>query len=297
MKMRPVTVIALLLTMISYAIVDVRIIVPKQTGMYELQQSVLSGSEESPLQYSILAPSITFALQKLFGTIVMKNPEVRLLSFRIAAFSTFFILFFTLGLYLRTSLSGKQTILGLLIMQILLAFVLQNEWTLQAILNLIFFTMGMMLISLRREILLPLIILLGSLNQPQILALILYFIIYKFSEGELINLRTFAVTAVGTVTWVFSQSLLSSFYGLRSYVPDSSGFPETNVPALLIVAFVIFVLCVKGLRGAEKVQRMALMFIPLYIILALMLMPYGTLLDLAPVLLFAAPLAARSLPE
>jgi len=74
--------------MISYLIVDGRIIKPQSNSKYELQQLILTGQEETQQQYSVLTPAVTYAMQKLIGVIVINNAKARLYSFEIVAFYT-----------------------------------------------------------------------------------------------------------------------------------------------------------------------------------------------------------------
>jgi hypothetical protein len=282
--------------MLSFLIVDGRIIKPQLEGKFSLQQSILSGSEETQKQYSILSPAVSFSMQKLADAVMDNNYKIRLYSFEILAFFSFLILFLLTYLYLRVHLDDNQTMIGLVLVQLLLALILQNEYSESSIFNLIFFAMGLLLISIRRDAILPLIIFLGAFNQAQILSLLLFYIIWLFSEGKLLKLRSAFIFLLSLGLWMFAMSLLKSFYGLRTE-QLSAEMQIANIPALIMLLLVILIAAIKSISKTERIFKLSLLFIPLYLIFTLMMMPQATFLDLSPVLLFLIPGIVASISD
>jgi len=278
----------LLLGMISYLIVDGRIIKPQAATKYELQQRILTGQEETPQQYSILTPAVTYSVQKLIGVVVVNNTKLRLYSFEIIALFSFIAFFLIFYFYLRIYFDENQSITGLLIIQVVLSVVIQNIYTEAAIFNLTFFAIGLLLIAMKRDFILPLIITLGAMNQSQILALLLFYMIYQFSIGILFKLRTIITVIASLVCWLVVEGLLKSFYGLRiAGVTDA--LAVVNFPALIAITSILIFMSYKSLIIGDKVFKFSMLFAPLYILFALMLLPQANLLDLSPVLLFIIP--------
>ena len=286
--MRPAYFIVLLLGMISYLIVDGRVVKPQASAKYELQQRILTGQEESQQQYSILTSAVTFSVQKLLGVVVVNNTKLRLYSFEIVALLSFMAFFLIFYFYLRIYFDENQSITGLLLMQAVLSIVIQNIYTEAAIFNLTFFAIGLLLIALKRDFLLPLIITLGAMNQSQILALLLFYMIYQFSMGRLFKLRVIVIAGTSLVSWLVVESLLKSFYGIRNAGLDEAPL-LVNIPSLIIIFSILFLMSYKSLFQRDKIFKFSLLFTPLYILLSLMLMPQANLLDLSPVLLFILP--------
>lgn len=286
--MRPAYFIVLLLGMISYLIVDGRIIKPQAVAKYELQQRILTGQEETPQQYSILTHAVTYSVQKLIGVVVVNNTKLRLYSFEIVALFSFIAFFLIFYFYLRIYFDENQSITGLLIIQAVLSVVIQNIYTEAAIFNLTFFSIGLLLIAMKRDLLLPLIITLGAMNQSQILALLLFYMIYQFSIGILFKLRAIITVIASLICWLVVEGLLKSFYGLRiAGVTDA--LAVVNFPALVAITSILVLMSYKSLILGDKIFKFSLLFAPLYILFALMLMPQANLLDLSPVLLFIIP--------
>lgn len=286
--MRPGFYIVILLGMISYLIVDGRIIKPQANAKYELQQLVLTGEEESQQQYSVLTPAVTYALQKLIGVIVINNAKARLYSFEIVALFSFLMFYLIFYFYLRIHVDERQSMIGLLLFQSVLMLLIQNDYSEASIFNLTFFAAGLLLISMKKDFLLPLIVTLGSLNQPQILAILLFYMIYQFSIGRLMKLRTSVVIFISLACWLLVQNILKSFYGLRTET-IAAHFDYVNIPMLILAISILTIMSFKSLIAGEKLFRFSLLFSPLYILFALMLMPQATLLDLTPALLFIIP--------
>jgi hypothetical protein len=141
---------------------------------------------------------------------------------------------------------------------------------------------------MKKDFLLPLIITLGSLNQPQILALLLFYIIYQFSIGKLMKLRTSMITFISLACWLLVQNILKSFYGLRTE-SIAVQLDYVNVPMFTLAIGILVIMSFKSLFAGEKIFKFSILFTPLYILFALMLMPQATLLDLTPALLFIIP--------
>ncbi|MBK9227095.1 MAG: hypothetical protein IPL67_08630 [Ignavibacteria bacterium] len=148
--MRPGFFIVILLSMISYLIVDGRIIKPQSNSKYELQQLILTGQEETQQQYSVLTPAVTYAMQKLIGVIVINNAKARLYSFEIVAFFSFLAFYFILYFYLRLNFDEKQSMIGLLLFQSVIMLLIQNVYTEPAIFNLTFFAAGLLIIAMKK---------------------------------------------------------------------------------------------------------------------------------------------------
>jgi hypothetical protein len=286
--LRPGFFIVILLSMISYLIVDGRIIKPQSNSKYELQQLILTGQEETQQQYSVLTPAVTYAMQKLIGVIVINNAKARLYSFEIVAFFSFLAFYFILYFYLRLNFDEKQSMIGLLLFQSVIMLLIQNVYTEPAIFNLTFFAAGLLIIAMKKDFLLPLVIMLGSLNQPQILALLLFYMIYQFSSGNLMKLRSSVIVLTSLASWLLVENILKSFYGLR---PETSPgqLDLVNIPMFILMLGILVVMSFKSLFKGDMIFKFSILFTPLYILLALMLMPQATLLDLSPVLLFIIP--------
>lgn len=286
--MRPGFIIALFLTAISFLIVDGRIIRPGIDEKYSLQQSILSGTNETRLQYGVLAPAVSFAIQKMAGTIVMNNQKLRLYSFELMSLFLFGAFFLLLYLYLRTSFPEVISITGLVIAQVLLALIIQDVYTEQAIFNLVFFVMGMLLFSIRKDFLLPLVIALGGLNQPQILALLLFYILLLFAEDRLLNFKSAAVILLSIGVWLFESSLLKSVYGLRNEPAVTESTP-VNVPVYIVLMLILFLAAFAGSGKSVKFRRYSLLFIPLYFVFTMLVMPDASAADLSPSIVLMLP--------
>ncbi len=178
--------------------------------------------------------------------------------------------------------------IGLLLFQSVIMLLIQNIYTEPAIFNLTFFAAGLLIIAMKKDFLLPLLISLGSLNQPQILALLLFYMIYQFSLGKLMKLRSSVIFLTSLASWLLIENILKSFYGLR---PETSPgqFDLVNIPMFILMLGILVVMSFKSLFKGDMIFKFSILFTPLYILLALMLMPRATLLDLSPVLLFIIP--------
>lgn len=279
---------ALFLTAISFLIVDGRIIKPGLDDIYSLQQSILSGTNETRLQYGVLAPAVSYAIQKMAGTVVMNNQKLRLYSFELVSLLLFGSFFLLLYLYLRTSFTEVISITGLVFAQVLLALIIQDIYTEQAIFNLVFFVMGMLLFSIRKDFLLPLVIALGGLNQPQILALLLFYILLLFAEDRLLSFKGAAVILLSIGVWLFESSLLKSIYGLRNEPAVTENVP-VNVPVYIALMLILFLAAFAGSGKSAKFRRYSLLFIPLYFVFTMLVMPDASAADLSPAIVLMLP--------
>ncbi len=286
--MRPGLWTVLLLSMISYLITDGRVIKPNLEAKYQLQQSVLSSEEESAMQYSIMSPAVTYAVQKMIGVVIMNNQKIRLYSFEVVTFISFIALYLLFYLYLRVNYDEKRSVQGLIMLQALLLYFIQNNYHESSLFNMIFFTMGMLIIAMRKDALLPLIVLTGSLNQPQIIGLMLFYMILRFSEGNLMRFQTAAVVIISVISWVLAESVLKSFYGIRTGEFAITGL-HSNIPLLILCGMILLTLAVRGLPGSAGIFRMSVFFIPLAVLLTFMLVQSPAPLDFAYIFIFVIP--------
>ena len=286
--MRPGFWTILLLSMISYLIVDGRVIKPDLEAKYELQQNILSGSEDSPLQYSILTPAVTFAVQKMAGVVIMNNYRIKVFSFGLVAFLSFAILYLLFYLYLRANLDESRCVLGLVMLQALIICFIQYSFHESSVFNMIFFAMGLLIIALRKDFILPLIVLTGSLNQPQIIGLVLFYMIIRFAEGRLSRPLTIITTLLSVAIWILAESFLRSFYGIRNELTEVHML-TANVPLYVISGIALLVLAVRGLPASQSIYRLSVYFVPPALLITSMLMPSLQPADFMYSFLFVIP--------
>lgn len=225
-KLKPILILIIMLALISTWYVCNKVILSNIEARIEFADEILSGQMKAPYQYRVLKPLIAEALQILISPLIRSTRIQHVVSYSVIAFVTFLGIFYLFYLFLRNLFTEKTAIIGVLLLQAVIPLSVTGYFMVGDFIAVFFFLLGFNLMLGRRDIFLPLVIGLATLNREQMIFLVVFYVIYLISQQKIFNKRNILI-----VTACIAAFLLV-FFSVRFYF----GFKPTDYIISLHVA-------------------------------------------------------------
>lgn len=186
---KAVYILLLILTLVSSVFICKEVILPNVDARIQFEGDILTGQMEPPYQYRVFKPLIARALQLLLSGIVSSAVAQHVISYSIIVVVCFLGIYYFFYIFLRYLFSNKTSIIGLLLLQIVIPLAVTGYYMIGDFITLLFYLIGFNLFFRDRDYYLPLLIGLATLNREQTVFLLLFYVIYLFSQKRLFDKR------------------------------------------------------------------------------------------------------------
>ncbi|MEO8210746.1 MAG: hypothetical protein ABI840_09290 [bacterium] len=273
-RIKPIYIIILLLTLVSYDIICQETIFPNVPTRMFFQSSILSGNMEPPYQYRIMKPILGSLLQWVIS-IFEKDPfKVHTLSYQFIIFFVFLGIYSLFYLFLKLFYTEMICIIGLLMLQIIIPLGITSVWEDGDYYTLLFYLIGLNLIFRNKDYYLPLIIAIGVFNRDQIIFLLVFYIAYLISENKLFKKKSVIIILASCFLWILVYYGMRYKFGFKESVYTISHNTSTNYNAFgniavlwICMVSVYVILCIKSFRQSNKFFKLAFASLGIYVIL------------------------------
>ncbi len=298
--MKPVYYLIILTSLISFKIVDNRVIRADPVTRDQLQARILSGEAEFPHQYRILVPAMGYALQQLFHKLTKDPLKAHIYSYELIILIAFLLLYYCLFLFLNFFFTDISCMIGILLFQILIPLSITGVWQEGDFYNVLFFTIGLLLMFKSKDYYLPLVLGIGMINNEQILFLFIFYIAYLVSQNKLNTKKSYFIIALSAGVCIFVYILLKWKFGFREsetlYYALHNFESIPSILSLWITQVVIFVwLSIKSFKYSDNFFKLGLMSVGLYFILFFIYGNIGELAKFLPAYLILIPMSLQVL--
>ncbi len=296
--MKPVYYIIILLTLISYKIVDKEVLSPDLLARVEVQNSILSGQIEYPYQYRVLNPAMGYVLQKLLLNFVNNTYRAHLYAFEIITLFAFAILYSCFYLFLKIFFSDTACIIGLVLLQVVIPLSITSVWQEGDFYNFIFFTIGFLLMFRSKDYYLPLVFGIGLMNREQIIFLFVFYAAYLISTNKLKEKKSIIVIALSVIACAVVYFGLRWKFGYKYTEVNYNTLRNTENISLIIQLWaaevlIFVILSIKAFKESNKFFKLGLIAIGMYFVLYFF---YGYMAELAkflPAYLILIPMSLQ----
>jgi hypothetical protein len=283
-----VCLLILLLTMISSQIISDRTIKPNVPFRINFQDSILTGKQEAPYQYRILKTLAGYSLQQVVSRFQDDPIKAHIISYQIIIFLVFLGIFSFLYSYLKLLFSDNVCMLGMVLLQILIPLGITSVWEEGDYITLLFFVIGFNLMFRKKDIYLPLLIMVGVLNRDQIIFMVIFYIIFLFEQKKLFTKRSVILISLCFAGYFISYFSMRFYFGFKINRYDIYHNTSTNIdnwPAILGLwieqVSIYLILSVMSFKKSPVFFRLSLISLILYVILFFL---YGILSQIAKIL-------------
>lgn len=293
----------LFLAAVSTWYVSTKVIYPFLDGRRAFVDQVWAGTMEAPYQYRLLEHVVPWVLDRLMG-FALQNDNLRHgLAYMIPLFAVFAALYLLLFALLRTWVSRNAALLGVSTFAMLVPLSVTGYVEEGNFLTLLFYVVGLLLMTRRQDAWIPLLIGVATLNREQMIWLAVYHAIFLWAHGRLRERRTLVLLAASAVTWAAGYLAPRVFFGFResqytfalhiSHNTDPAALAYAIVPLWIVQAGFLALLCVFAYRQSNRFFRLALLSLVPYTMLFFFL---GNLWEMAkwlPAALILIPMAMQ----
>jgi len=119
---------------------------------------------------------------------------------------------------LRSFFTGKTTLIGILLLQVVLPLSVTGYFMEGDFITLLFYLLALNLMLRRRDVYLPLLVGVATLNREQIIFVLVFYVIYLISQGRVFRKRSMLIVAASIAAF------LLGFFAVRCHF----GFPTTQ---------------------------------------------------------------------
>lgn len=210
-KINYVYFLILLLTLISSQIISDRTIKPNVPFRINFQDSILAGEKEAPYQYRIVKPVLGATIQKFVRKFQSDPIKSHIIAYHILIFFVFLGVFTGFYYYLKLFYSDNVCMLGLVMLQIVIPLGITSIWEEGDYITLLFYVTAFNLMFRKKDIYLPLVIALGTLNRDQIVFFLVFYTIFLMDQKRLFTGKGILIIVLCLAGY------LISYFGMRLY--------------------------------------------------------------------------------
>ena len=265
-----------MLTLISTLYVFKTVIGPNVDDRIAWENKILSGQMEPPYQYRILEPLTGHILEKLLRPF---NRDIRWrhsIAYLIISFAAFFTAFLFFYLYLAHYYSHSIAVLGIVLLQTVIPLSVTGFYMEGDFITVAFYALGLYLLVNNKDIYLPVIILLASLNREQSIFLAILYTIYIISNLGISKKRILILSSC-IVVWFLGFLGTRFYFGFKPSIytfslhiaHNTNYYALTNFIGPLWLAEVIpsIVLCIAAFQKSSLFFRLSFLSLFLYTLL------------------------------
>lgn len=299
-KFRPIYFLIILLTLISYKIVDDMWLTPHSVVRYEHQMSILKGEADYPFQYRVLKPTMGFALQKIIYLVAHNSYRANLYSYRIITFFAFLLIYTCFYYFLKMFFSDLTCMIGLLLLQIVIPLTINGKYGEGDFYTFLFYTIGLILIFKSKDYYLPLVFGIGILNREQIIFLMVFYVAYLISQKRLFTKKSYIVITLSVIACAIVCLALRWKFGWKYTVVNKNAisnitniWPVIQLWAAEVLLFVI--LSLKAFKKSNQFFKLGLISLSAYITIYFFYGYMGELAKFLPAYLIFIPMSLETL--
>lgn len=274
LKINPVYLLILLLTLLSFQTISQYTILPDIEKRIGIQDSILSGQMEPPYQYRLVKPALGYALQTLFTSVGIEKTKAHELSYRIIIFFVFLGIYFLFYKYLKNFFSDKICMLGLLMLTVVIPLGISSIWEDGDYYTLLIYLAGFNLMMKNKDQYLPLLIMAGMFNRDQVIFLLVFYMIYLYSKGKLFERRSLIIIAAVFLLSVFAYMLPRLIFGFKEtkYTVHHNTSTNLNVWKQIVEVWtaqvlVFVILCLKAFKKSSVFFKISFICLGIYTVI------------------------------
>lgn len=296
--MKTAYVIILILTLLSFKLVDFKILNKNNINYRNtVQSTIVKGNDGFSLEYGMLAPAIIYAVQKVFN-IPFNIYKSQLIASNVVNFFIFLLIFYLFYLYLKMFFNEGNSIIGLLLLASVVPFSLNGIYPESDFLNLLLFILGMVMILKSKIIFVPIIILIGMFNEMQISFLIVFFICYLISSGKVFSPLNLIIVLISIIISIAAYYIIDSRVGIFDLNISYNMSRNLENPGLILqlwsVTIAFIVLNIISFRSSQKLFKTGLFAVGIFLILIFFLGNFYDTGKFLPAYLILIPLALNN---
>jgi len=270
-------ILILMLTAISSLFVIQQVVLPHIDKRMQFERDTLAGNMQPPYQYRILKPLIAGAIQSVVSPVIQSRRIRHLFAYSAIAIITFFTVYYLFYIYLRNYFSDKTSTMGLLLLQAVIPLAVTGFYMIDDFMTLLFFILGFLIFLHDKDRYLPLLIAISAFNREQTVFLIIFYIIFKYSQGRLLHRKSILVILTSTLSFLIVYAGIRVYFGFR---PSEYSIPlqvarnlepgnlfGKIIPLWLAEVAGFFILSVFSFRKANRFFRISFLLLGLYLFL------------------------------
>lgn len=171
-RFQPLLILIITLAFISTWYVYNTVIAPNVDARIQFAANILAGRSKPPYQYRVLKPLVASALQILISPLIHSAHTQHIVSYSAIVLASFLSIFYLFYSFLRNFFTVKTAIIGILLLQVVIPLSVTGYFMIGDFITLLFYLIGFNLIWRRKDIYLPLVIGLATLNREQMIFLV-----------------------------------------------------------------------------------------------------------------------------
>ncbi|MEO8208981.1 MAG: hypothetical protein ABI840_00355 [bacterium] len=291
-----------LLTSISSQIISDGTIKPNVPLRMAVQDSILTGQMEAPYQYRIVKPLLGYAVQKIVSRFQRDPVKAHIISYHINIFLVFLGIFTFFYFYLRIFFSENVCMIGLLLLLIIIPLGVTSVWEEGDYITLLFYIIGFNLMFRHKDIFLPLLIAIGTLNRDQIIFFVVFYIIFLYDQKNLFTKRSLLLIMLCFAGYFISYFSMRLYFGFKVNLYTAEMNSSTNIDnwkAILGLwieqVSVYLILSIIAFRKSTIFFRLSLLSLILYVIIFFFNSIMSQIAKILPAYLILIPMALQTL--
>ncbi len=293
------------LAMIITLVVVREIILPDTDFRIDFERRILTNSIDPPYQYRILKPLLADFIQTIVSPVVSSPRDRHILSYSLIVAVTFLGTFHLFFIYLRQFFTEAMSTIGVLLLAIVIPLSITDYYMTGDFITLFFYTLGFLLFHRGKDHYIPLLIGIAAFNREQIIFLILFYIIYLYSEKRLNERKSVAVIAASIAVYAAVYLGLRLYFGFKPDIHTMAYHIGHNInpknllnriiPLWLAQVAGFVILSIYGFKRSGRFFQLSLFSLIAYLVLFFL---KGNLWELAkflPAYLILIPISLGSL--
>ncbi|MDQ3019434.1 MAG: hypothetical protein M3R36_02515 [Bacteroidota bacterium] len=299
-KFKPIYYLIILLTLISYKIIDDNWLTRHAELRYKHQMSILKGEVDYPYQYRVLKPAMGIALQKIIYLAVNNSYRANLYAYRINTLLAFLLIYYFFYYFLKMFFSDATCMIGLLLLQAVIPLTINGQYGEGDFYNFLFYTIGLILIFKSKDYYLPIVFTIGILNREQIIFLMIFYIAYLITQKRLFSKKSYIVITISLIACAIVCLALRWKFGWKYTVINKNAVSNiTQVWYIISLwaaeVFIFIILSLKSFKKSSQFFKLGFISIGLYIVIYFFYGYLGELAKFLPAYLIIIPMSLETL--
>lgn len=299
--LQPSYIIIFILALLSYKLIDYRILTRNNLTLRNEIYSGIAGKREIPPSNTfIVSTAAGISLQKIVKFFFRNSNVAHLTAHSILIFLIFFFLYFAFYRYLRIFFDDKYSIIGTMLTGVVITLGLRELFPEGEILNFLVYTSGFLLMFKAKDYLLPFITGIAALNDAQPFFLMILYITYLISEKKLNTRKAYLVILSSLIFIFICYFPVKIFFGyniftLQNHLTGNVSNPGLMFQFLFSTLFIFLFLSIKAFHFTSLFFKFGLVLMFLYLLYSF----FFTLLNdtgrLLPAYLVLIPMSLQTL--
>jgi len=253
-----------------------------------------------PFRYSVLIPGAGYILQKLIKPLAGSQARSFLYSYELINFFAFTLLFTLFYIFLKMFFSDITSTIGLFLFLAVIPLSMSGVWPEVGVLNFLFYALGFILMFKSKDQFLPLVFVVGMLNDESIIFLMVFYIINLISNKKLYAKKSIIVIILSVISCATVYGALRWKFGFPSndkFFLASENFDNISsiIQLWIAEAFMFIFLSVKAYNKSSKFFKWCLASLLIYIVLFFLLGNMNGFARFLPAYLILIPMSLQIL--